>query len=206
MLGGQIGAQAIERSRLPAVRIVGDRQRAGRRRRCHDPCVDTRDSRIWHDDPQVWRYLLRRYLVAFALLNLAWELAQLPLYTLPFEAPVAYVMYAVVHCTLGDVLIGAGAFLAALIVNRARTFAQWRWRQIGATTIALGLAYTAASEWINVALRMNWAYSAWMPVTPIVPIGASPLLQWIVVPMAALAWSRRATRSPTDRTTRSGQR
>ena len=47
---------------------------------------------------------------------------------------------------------------------------------IGAT------AFTAWSEWYNVYRAGNWAYAAGMPL--ILGIGVSPLLQWIVLPVA----------------------
>ncbi|PKO72196.1 MAG: hypothetical protein CVU20_03350 [Betaproteobacteria bacterium HGW-Betaproteobacteria-14] len=148
-------------------------------------------AHTWHDDPAVWRFVLGRYLTVFALLNLLWEIAQLPLYTLWREAPPAFIAYAVIHCTLGDVLIGVLALLAALVATRAGRLRQWCWRRTGAVAIAFGFAYTAFSEWLNTAVWANWAYSEWMPLTPFVPLGVSPLLQWLVVPAAALIWARR---------------
>lgn len=151
----------------------------------------TGTAHIWHDDPAVWRFVLARYLAAFAPLSLLWEIAQLPLYTLWREAPPASIAYAVIHCTIGDVLIGILALLAALVATRAGGLHQWRWRRAGAVAIAFGFAYTAFSEWLNTAVWANWAYSEWMPLTPFVPLGVSPLLQWLVVPATALIWARR---------------
>ena len=55
------------------------------------------------------------------------------------------------------------------------------------------------SEWLNVVVRASWAYSEWMPVIALAgqKFGLSPLLQWIVVPAAAFAFS--ATSSWTAR-------
>ncbi len=60
--------------------------------------------------------------------------------------------------------------------------------------IALGVAYTGFSEWLNVYLRRSWAYSDWMPLIPLGGhrIGLSPILQWLLVPAFSLwAASRR---------------
>lgn len=146
---------------------------------------------MWSHDPKVWQFVLARYLPALAALSALWEIVQLPLYALWREASPASIAYAVFHCTLGDVLIGAGALLAALIVTRSGTLRDWRWIRVGAFAVAFGLAYTAFSEWFNTAVRASWTYSEWMPVTPFVPIGVSPLLQWVIVPVVALALSRR---------------
>ena len=145
----------------------------------------------WYGDPAAWRFVLVRYLLALAVCNLLWEVAQLPLYTLWTEAPPAYIAYAVLHCTVGDVLIGAGALLAALIATRAGALREWRWTRVGVAAILFGLAYTAFSEWMNTIVKASWAYSEWMPVLPLVSIGLSPLLQWALVPTAALRFSRR---------------
>lgn len=145
----------------------------------------TRRSQIWHDDPEVWRFIFRRYLAIFAPLSLLWEVLQLPLYSLWSEASPVAMAHALVHCTLGDLLIGVGALMSALILLRAGPHRQWRWRQILSATIVLGLAYTTFSEWINTAIRLRWAYSDLMPMLSILPIGLSPLLQWLLVPGAA---------------------
>ena len=155
--------------------------------------------RAWCGDPGVWRLVLARYLPALAAFNLLWEIAQLPLYTLWTGAPPAYIAYAVLHCTVGDVLIGAGALLAALVATRAGTLREWRWMRVSIFAVAFGLAYTAFSEWMNTAIRGNWAYSEWMPVLPFVSLGLAPLLQWVMVPIAALAFSYRIAPLPRAR-------
>ena len=156
-----------------------------------EQCTDRTAGGIWCGDPATWHFVLARYLPALGAFSLLWEIVQLPLYTLRAEAPPAYIAYAVLHCTAGDVLIGAGALIAALIATRAGALREWRWTRVGVVAVAFGLAYTALSEWMNTAIRASWAYSEWMPVLPFVPIGLSPLLQWVVVPAAALAFSRR---------------
>lgn len=151
-------------------------------------------ARLWYEDPRVWRFVFMRYLVVFAPLSLLWEIAQLPLYTLWTQASPASIAYAVIHCTLGDLLIGVLALLAALLVTRAGPLERWRWGRVGAVTVGFGLVYTAFSEWFNTAVRMSWAYSDWMPLTPIIALGVSPLLQWLLLPAVALAWARAAAR------------
>jgi hypothetical protein len=145
----------------------------------------------WCGDPEAWRFVLGHYLPALAAFNLLWEVAQLPLYTLWKEAPRAYIAYAVLHCTVGDVLIGVGALLTVLIATRASVLREWHWMRLGVVAVLIGLAYTAFSEWMNTVVRAGWTYSEWMPVLPFVPIGLSPVLQWVVVPTAALVFSRR---------------
>ena len=52
-----------------------------------------------------WLVTLRWYLPLALAANLAWEAAQLPLYTLWREGSAGEIAAAVLHCTLGDGLI-----------------------------------------------------------------------------------------------------
>lgn len=147
----------------------------------------------WYRDRQAWRLIVLRFLPWFAGLSLAWEIAQLPLYALWSKATAAYIVFSVVHCTLGDVLIGTSALLAALILVRAGSIASWRWRRIAVVAAFFGAAYTVFSEWTNTAILGSWAYAPSMPRIPLggMDIGLSPVLQWLVVPPLALYLTRR---------------
>ena len=133
------------------------------------------------------------YLLASAGGHALWETLQIPLYTIFWNATPAEIAFALFHCTFGDVLI-AGFALALAIVLTRRTLWQLdagRARQVALLTLLLGVAYTIFSEWLNTTLRANWAYTATMPVLPILGTGVAPLLQWIVVPLFALWVTRR---------------
>lgn len=134
-----------------------------------------------------------------ALLNLGWEIGQLPLYTLWDHPSAAYIAYAVVHCTAGDVLIGLASLLIALVATRAGASEQWHQAAMAGVLIAVGVGYTAYSEWANTVLRASWSYSALMPTVRIsgVELGLSPLLQWVLVPPIALWLARRPSAKTT---------
>lgn len=144
----------------------------------------------WHTDLESRSFILRRYLPRLVFCSLVWEVAQLPFYTLWSEPRWELIAYYVAHCTAGDVLIGMMALLLALILNGAGERASWPGSRIVAWTILDAVAYTVWSEWINLA-QGNWAYSAWMPVLPWINVGLAPLLQWVVVPLAAWRWANR---------------
>src|SRR3546814_20472472 len=74
--------------------------------------------------------------------------------------------------------------LALFLVVRA-SWPQVDSRLIVAVAVVLGLSYTLFSEWLNIEIRQSWAYRDIMPVVPIVDAGLSPVLQWIIVPLAA---------------------
>lgn len=147
---------------------------------------------LWYRDPAARRAIALRFLPWFATLSLAWEAAHVRLYTLWTEAEPAYIAFAVVHCTLGDVLIGSAALFLALILRRERSLANWQWTRIAALTVLVGAGYTAFSEWMNTTLLRTWEYNELMPVVDFagLEIGVSPLLQWLLIPPLALHLAR----------------
>ena len=112
--------------------------------------------------------------------NLAWEIAQVRLYTIWAAADGMSVAIALLHCSLGDVVIALTMFaLAAIVLWRADWPASHPWT--GSTIVVIGaMAFTAWSEWFNVYRAGNWGYTASMPM--IFGIGLSPLLQWLILP------------------------
>jgi hypothetical protein len=135
--------------------------------------------------------MLRGYLLWAVLANLGWEIIQLPLYTIWHERDLAYNVYAVLHCTAGDVIIaGATLIIALALVGGGR----WPADGFGPVLLAAtagGLGYTVYSEWLNTGVRLAWAYSDWMPVVPGLGTGLAPLLQWLVLPPLGLWLIRR---------------
>jgi hypothetical protein len=146
------------------------------------------DCAPWYGDAAARSLILRRYLPWLAGLSLAWEIAQLPLYTLWKQATPAYMAFAVVHCTVGDVLIGSAALAAALVITRALALAGWHWRRIAFVSAMIAVSYTAFSEWMNTLVLRNWEYSKLMPRASFgdIELGLSPLAQWLVIPPLAL--------------------
>lgn len=151
-------------------------------------------SRIGWLGQQVWLGAMRRYIVVSAVAHLVWEVVQLPLYTLWRTGTRGEQAFAVLHCTGGDLLIAGSALLMALIVVGDQRWPDASNLQVAALTVAIGIAYTIYSEWLNTTVRLSWTYTELMPVVPWTGTGLSPLLQWVVVPALALrAASRRAT-------------
>ena len=134
------------------------------------------------------KFIAFRYIPLLGALNLLWEIAHLPLYKVWAEGSLPYLAYVVVHCTLGDVVIGTLALLIALVATRACAVATWKWRQVALFLVIPAVGYTALSEWINTIVRGSWAYSALMPVVNLggFEIGLSPLAQWLVIPPVVL--------------------
>ena len=99
------------------------------------------------------------------------------------------VVWALLHCSLGDVLIALAMFaLAGIVLWRADWPASRPWT--GGVIVAIGaMAFTAWSEWYNVYRAGNWGYTASMPM--IFGIGLSPLLQWLILPPAMVGAYRK---------------
>src|SRR6266404_404152 len=105
------------------------------------PDPETRAAR-----PGDWIAALRAYLLATAFLDLLWEAAHLPLYTIWTDGTIRGNAVAVLHCTMGDVLTALAALTAAGVVAGHPGWPIRRWTPVAALTLALGVAYTVYSE------------------------------------------------------------
>lgn len=135
---------------------------------------------------------LIRWVLISTPLHLAWEIWHVRWYTLWQEASTGVIAYSVLHCTAGDALIAGAAFLIAAVATRRGDWPRRAGRRGLPILLASGLAYTAASEWVNVYRLQRWAYTSDMPL--IAGIGVTPLVQWLIVPLAAF-WIYRRLRA-----------
>ena len=139
-----------------------------------------------------WLSTLRRYIAFVALANLIWEFAHMPLYTLWETGTASEIVFAALHCTGGDVLIALSAVMLSLFLFGNGAWPTERRSHVIAGTVVIGVAYTVFSEWLNIEIRQAWAYRDLMPVIPVIDAGLSPVLQWIVVPVAGFHYATRA--------------
>ena len=123
------------------------------------------------------------------VLNLTWEIAHVRLYTIWAAGDGMSVAWALLHCSLGDVLIALAMFaLAGIVVWRADWPVSRPWA--GSAIAVIGaVGFTAWSEWYNVYRIGSWGYTASMPM--IFGIGLSPLLQWLILPPVMVGAYRR---------------
>lgn len=151
----------------------------------------------WYRDRGARALILLRYLPWMAVLNLAWEAGQVPLYTLWTQAEPAYIAFSVGHCTLGDVLIGGAALLLALVLGQEGALARWHWPRITLLTVVFGAGYSVFSEWMNITLLRSWTYTESMPTIELgrFALGVTPLAQWLLVPPLALYLARFRSKS-----------
>jgi hypothetical protein len=128
------------------------------------------------------------------LLNLVWELAQVPLFA---GMPTADHWRAILVCgraTLGDVVIALIAFWGVAAVARSRSWVVRPTVRQAVGFAAIGAVITIVMERLATQVLHRWAYAATMPVVPILDIGLSPLLQWLLLPPLVLWFVRRQLR------------
>jgi hypothetical protein len=154
---------------------------------------------MWYGNRRFWHLFLLRYLPGIAIANVSWELAQLPLYTLWAEQPPGFVIYAVLHCTAGDVLIAACVLLLGMCLAAPRGFPAQGFARVALVATLGGVVYVVFSEWLNTAVRTSWTYAPAMPIMPLVGVGLAPFLQWVVLPPLVLvtAFGREGVRRRT---------
>ena len=123
------------------------------------------------------------------LLNLPWELAQVPLF---IGMPTAEHWSALKVCgraTAGDAVIALVGFWAVAATARTR---EWIIRptvlQVSGF-VAVGVTITIVMEWLAVRVLDRWTYAQTMPT--ILGIGAAPLAQWIGLPPLIVWFVRR---------------
>ena len=126
------------------------------------------------------------------LLNGIWEFLQSPLYA-DHDRGTIYIFWSRLHCTAGDLLILLGAYWITSLMFRTRSWPTGKSYPALLVFIGCGFIYTAWSEWFNTRIAGTWTYAPSMPM--IFGVGASPLLQWLLIPVALVFLLKRSGRS-----------
>ncbi len=114
------------------------------------------------------------------LLNLIWELVQMPLYK-----GSSYSIKQIAFCTLASVADALMVLLlyfgVAFIFSSPLWIQHLKWQQI---TIVILIGGTGAilAEMRHLSSR-SWAYDNSMPIIPFVNVGISPVLQFMILPL-----------------------
>ncbi len=147
----------------------------------HDPGRNA----LWYRSRAALRFVFARFVPSLAAGNLVWEILQLPFYTLWQEGTPRARLFAILHCTAGDVMIGTASLLVAVMLFGRRDWPRYRHQRVLGTAVLIGVAYAVFSEWVNTQVTMSWQYAESMLQVPPLGTGLAPLLQWIVVPPLA---------------------
>jgi hypothetical protein len=137
--------------------------------------------------------------IAAVGLNFAWEIGQAFLYIgMDYDAAM------VVHCMMAS--FGDGFILWVIYLVGVFTFRDSRWFVLPlaphyAVMLFAGLIISIIVEWIGLDLLNRWAYTASMPVIPVLNIGLIPVLQMLILPpiiFAIVAKLERSSRREPD--------
>jgi len=125
------------------------------------------------------------------LLNLAWEVWQVPYFRGMADQSHWLGVKTCTQATFGDAGIALAAFWVTTLFARTRSWTMQPRRSDIAIFIGVGLAATIFIETLSIGVLERWTYSDAMPRLPILGTGLLPLLQWLAVPPLVLWFVRR---------------
>ncbi len=125
------------------------------------------------------RFVLTLLILAFAF-NFAWEIIQLPLYK-DYAFDIRHVSFCAL-ASLADVMM-----VLLIYFVFAKIYKSPFWIKGLTFEKALFITFTggigaALSEMRHLS-KGDWSYSSYMPVVPIIHVGLSPLLQFMLLPL-----------------------
>ncbi|MVS97428.1 hypothetical protein [Devosia marina] len=123
--------------------------------------------------------------------HFVWEMLQVPTYQGMADLPHWEGVLVCTQATLGDVGFALIAFWAAALFQRSRGWMLEPDRSSIALFLLVGLALTIAFEFYYTQVTHRWSYSEIMPLVPPFGTGASPLAQWVVIPLLVVELMRR---------------
>ena len=124
------------------------------------------------------------------IINLFWEIVQMPLFTSYQEATFLGINKACIQASAGDAVMIVVSFWILAILLKSR---EWIY-QLNAFRIGLflipGLVFTIIAEHLAIGPLGRWEYGNLMPVLPFFGTGVVPIAQWVVIPVLVL-WAVR---------------
>ncbi|MGC9313097.1 MAG: hypothetical protein ACP5IA_10435 [Sediminispirochaetaceae bacterium] len=143
----------------------------------------------WYKQRGVIRFVLILFAVS-AGINYIWEMLQMPLYEdMPFGAPGSWILCF--RASIGDGFIILFIWALGSAVFRSPTwFKPLTWR--GTALLLLSGLFIAAGIELHALAAGRWAYSALMPLLPVLRVGLSPVLQLLFLPFICMQVSYRA--------------
>jgi hypothetical protein len=124
------------------------------------------------------KFVFTLIVLAFSL-NLTWELLQIPLYNATYSIKqMSFCALASVADVIMELLLYFGF---AFIFRNIFWVKNLKWRQVVAVVLVGGIG-AILSEIRHLSLG-TWKYSEAMPIIPIVNVGLSPVLQFMILPL-----------------------
>ena len=139
--------------------------------------------------PQGLPHIVAVFCLFSFVFHFAWEILQAPLFAGMSDARHWTATLFCLKATVGDVVIAAVSFaVAAWLGNTIAWFVNPS-RRATAAYIATGVLITVLFEWYAV-WEGRWGYSDLMPIIPLLRVGLSPVLQWVLVPFGVIYFLR----------------
>lgn len=124
------------------------------------------------------------------IINLFWEIVQMPLFTSYQEATFLGINTACIQASLGDaVMIVVSFWILAILFKSREWIYQLNTFRIGLFLIP-GLVFTIIAEHLAIGPLGRWEYGNLMPVLPFLGTGVVPIAQWVLIPVLVL-WAVR---------------
>lgn len=125
------------------------------------------------------------------LTHFVWEMLQVPLFAGMAEAPHSSVVWLCIRATGGDVFILLTSYWFSSLVWGNRQWLREGDRKPAITLVITALIVTVVMEWLATGPLERWEYANSMPMIPLVGIGLSPLLQWLLLSPLIIWLTRR---------------
>ncbi len=127
------------------------------------------------------------------LLNWPWEFMQVPFFQGMRNAPHWEGVQSCARATLGDVLIMLLAYWAVAAAARDRHWLLHSRKAQLAAFVAVGVVITVLIERLALSgwWMGGWSYAPGMFLIPLVGVGLTPVLQWLLLPPLAVGLARR---------------
>lgn len=125
------------------------------------------------------------------LTHFVWEMLQVPLFAGMAQAPHSSVVWLCIRATGGDVVILLTSYWFSSLVWGHRRWLLEGNRKPAITLVITALIVTIVMEWLATGPLERWEYANSMPMIPLVGIGFSPLLQWLLLSPLIMWLTRR---------------
>ena len=114
------------------------------------------------------------------LLNFAWELIQIPLYKDSFYS-IGHIAFCALASLADAIMVLLLYFGFAAIFRNLFWIEHQKWNRI-VMVILIGGTGAVLAEIRHLSIG-TWAYSGLMPIIPVINVGISPVLQFMVLPL-----------------------
>jgi len=123
------------------------------------------------------------YVVIFGfLLNFAWEMFQMPLFTGMLEKRYSEATLICLKATAADVAIAMAAFWVVALLSQTRRWAMAVRLKHVVQFSAVAFVLAMLAEMVGTNLLHSYSYDSRMPLVPLLHVGLAPFLQWVFLP------------------------